>query len=288
MEIKNMKYKKIYSQIIERAKYRVLEGYKETHHITPRCMGGTDEKDNLVDLTAREHFICHLLLTRIYPEHKGLRLAIWNMCNAKRIYQGRYKPNSRLYEMIRTEYRELIKGENHPSYGRKNSDEVREKMSQIAKRRFENNPGTFKGRTHSEETRKKLSNNMKGKTQSNHQKTKVKESLTGTKWYHKPDGRNLRAFPNDPKIIEEGWLLGRFGGKSISDNANKEKEKKYEGKKLPSTSNKRCSIDGVEFESAKAAADFLNMNEFSIRWILQGRGRSQKHKEKYKNWYYIN
>jgi hypothetical protein len=288
MEIKNMKYEKIYSQIIERAKHRVLEGYKETHHITPRCMSGTDEKDNLVDLTAREHFICHLLLTRIYPEHKGLRLAIWNMCNAKRIYQGRYKPNSRLYEMIRTEYRELIKGENHPSYGRKNSDEVREKMSQIAKKRFENNPGTFKGRTHSEETRKKLSNNMKGKTQSNHQKTRVKESLTGTKWYHKPDGTNLRAFPNDPKIVEEGWLPGRFGGKSISDNANKVKEKKYEGKKLPSTSNKRCSIDGVEFESAKAAADFLNMNEFSIRWILQGRGKSQKHKEKYKNWYYIN
>ena len=57
---------------------------------------------------------------------------------------------------------------------------------------------------------------------------------------------------------------------------------------MPATSNKKCSIDGVEFESAKAAADTLNMNEFSIRWILQGRGRSQKHKEKYKNWYYIN
>lgn len=56
---------------------------------------------------------------------------------------------------------------------------------------------------------------------------------------------------------------------------------------MPGTSNKRCSIDGVEFESAKAAADALNMNEFSIRWILQGRGRSQKHKEKHKNWYYI-
>jgi hypothetical protein len=201
------------------------------------------------------------------------------MCNAKRSYQGRYKPNSRLYEMIRTEYRELIKGENHPSYGRKNSDEVRQKMSQIAKKRFENNPGTFKGGTHSEETRKKLSNNMKGKLQSNHQKNRVKESLTGTKWYHKPDGTNLRAFPTDPKISDEGWLQGRFGGKSIS---------KYKGKKLPSTSNKRCSIDGIEFESAKAAADTLNMNEYSIRWILQGRGSSEKHKEKYKNWYYIN
>ena len=284
---KNMNYEKIYNQIIQKAKNRILVGYKETHHIIPRCMNGTDEKDNLVDLTAREHFICHLLLTRIYPEHKGLRLAIWNMCNAKRSYQGRYKPNSRLYEMIRTEYRELIKGGNHPSYGRKNSYEVRQKMSESAKERFRNKPGTFKGKTHTEETRKKLSNNMKGKTQSNHQKSRVKESLIGTKWYHKPDGRNLRTFPNDPKIIEEGWLQGRFGGKSISDKANKDKEKKYEGKKMPSTSNKRCSIDGVEFESAKAAADFLNMNEFSIRWILQGRGRSQKHKEKYKNWFYI-
>jgi hypothetical protein len=116
----------------------------------------------------------------------------------------------------------------------------------------------------------------------------IKESLTGTKWYHKPDGRNLRAFPNDPKINEEGWLPGRFGGKSISDKANKDKEKKYEGKKMPTTSNKKCSINGVEFDSAKSAADFFNMNEFSMRWILQGRGSSQKHKEKYKNWFYIN
>ena len=200
-----MNYERIYNQIIERAKNRILVGYKETHHIIPRCMGGTDEKDNLVDLTAREHFICHLLLTRIYPTHKGLRLAVWNMCNTKRSYQGRYKPNGRLYEMIRTEYREHIKGENHPSYGRKHSAETKQKMSEIAKERFKNKPGTFKGRTHSEETRKKLSDNMKGKIQSNHQKERVKESLTGTKWYHKPNGTNLRAFPDDPKIIEEGW-----------------------------------------------------------------------------------
>ena len=57
---------------------------------------------------------------------------------------------------------------------------------------------------------------------------------------------------------------------------------------MPTTSNKRCSIDGIEFESAKAASEHLNMNEYSLRWILQGRGCSQKHKEKYKNWYYIN
>ena len=210
------------------------------------------------------------------------------MCNVKRNYQYRYKPNSRLYKMIRDEYRENIKGENHPSYGRKHSDEVKQKMSQIAKKRFENNAGTFKGRTHSEETRKKLSNNMKGKTQTNHQKNSVKESLTGTKWYHKPDGTNLRTFQNDLKIIEEGWLQGRFGGKLISDKANKDKQKKYEGKKNPTTSNKKCSIDGVEFESAKVAADFYNINECTMRDRLLNRFRSEKYKEIYKNWFYIN
>jgi hypothetical protein len=196
-----MDYNKIHNNIIDRAKNRKLEGYVEKHHIIPKCMNGSNEPNNLVILTAREHFLIHWLLHEIYPNNTDLKYAFWSMC-----------------------------------------------------------------RSSDNQTR----------------------SLTGTKWYHKPDGRNLRAFPDDPKIVQEGWLSGRFNGKLISDKANKDREKKYEGKKMPSTSNKKCSIDGVEFESAKAAADTLNMNEFSIRWILQGRGRSQKHKEKYKNWYYIN
>ena len=230
-----MDYKKIHDKIIERAKTRKLEGYGEKHHIIPKCMNGTNEKNNLVKLTAREHFLIHWLLHEIYPENSDLRYAFWSMCRNSD-NQQRYKPSSRVYEY------------------------AKHKMLEIW---------------------------MKFKP-SDKQISAIKESVTGTKWYHKPDGRNLRAFPDDPKIIEEGWILGRFGGKSISDKANKVKEKKYEGKKLPSTSNKRCSIDGFEFESAKAAADFLNINEYSLRWILQGRGSSQKHKEKYKNYYYIN
>jgi hypothetical protein len=61
-----MNYQKIHDQIIERAKTRVLIGYKERHHIIPRCMGGTNNKENLIDLTAREHFIIHLLLAEIH------------------------------------------------------------------------------------------------------------------------------------------------------------------------------------------------------------------------------
>jgi len=122
---------------------------------------------------------------------------------------------------------------------------------------------------------------------SDKQITSIKKRLTGTKWFHKPDGSHLRAFPNDNRIKEEGWLIGRFGGKKLSHKANKSKLEKYQGKKSAKTSNKRCSINGVEFESAKAASEAIDMNEYSLRWILQGNGKSQKHKEKYKNWYYI-
>ena len=67
------KYEKWYATIIENAKDRKLTGYKETHHIVPRSLGGSDDADNLVDLTAREHFVCHWLLVRIHTgpaQHK--------------------------------------------------------------------------------------------------------------------------------------------------------------------------------------------------------------------------
>ena len=47
-----MNYEKIYNQIILRAKSRELNCYVERHHVIPKCMGGTNDKDNLVKLTA--------------------------------------------------------------------------------------------------------------------------------------------------------------------------------------------------------------------------------------------
>lgn len=52
-----MNYQKIYLNLIHKAQTRLLEDsvYTESHHIIPRCMGGTDDKNNLVDLTPEEH-----------------------------------------------------------------------------------------------------------------------------------------------------------------------------------------------------------------------------------------
>jgi mRNA-degrading endonuclease YafQ of YafQ-DinJ toxin-antitoxin module len=75
-----MNYNLHYTRLIDRARARTLPGYKEKHHIVPRCMGGTNDPANLVELTAREHFIAHLLLLKIYPNKKSLIKAVNLMC----------------------------------------------------------------------------------------------------------------------------------------------------------------------------------------------------------------
>lgn len=71
-----MNYQKIYNAIIEKAKGRLdLEEYFEKHHIIPKSLGGTDEETNLVKLTFREHYLCHRLLTKIYPEEQKMHYA---------------------------------------------------------------------------------------------------------------------------------------------------------------------------------------------------------------------
>ena len=57
------KYYKWYKELTSKQD-RSLECYTEKHHIIPKSMGGLDTKENLVVLTAREHYIAHLLLTK--------------------------------------------------------------------------------------------------------------------------------------------------------------------------------------------------------------------------------
>lgn len=115
-----MDYKKIHDAIIERARTRTVIGYKERHHIIPKCMGGTNNKENLVDLSAREHFIIHKLLCEIYPDNNKLIYAVWMMSNIK--YENRtYHVSSKEYERIRHLFRNKhsiqMSGENNPMYG---------------------------------------------------------------------------------------------------------------------------------------------------------------------------
>ena len=61
------KYTKWYENIIAKARQRVNAetDYFEKHHIIPKSLGGSNDSSNLVKLTAKEHFVCHLLLTKM-------------------------------------------------------------------------------------------------------------------------------------------------------------------------------------------------------------------------------
>ena len=75
-----MDYQKVYNDLISKRKEFPLKKskdlYTELHHIVPRCLGGTDESSNLVRLTAREHFIAHRLLAKIYIGNSDLSLSV--------------------------------------------------------------------------------------------------------------------------------------------------------------------------------------------------------------------
>jgi hypothetical protein len=111
-----MNYQKIYHQLIIRAKkenrIKSEKIYYEAHHIIPRCLGGTGltsqwkTHDNIVLLTAKEHFIAHLLLCEIYQTNVKLKYALWAMCNQDKT-NTRYKTSSKSYERIKQEVAKL-------------------------------------------------------------------------------------------------------------------------------------------------------------------------------------
>lgn len=207
------KYQQWYHDITSRGQARTLDQYTESHHIHPKSLGGTDDAENITILTAREHFICHWLLTKIYSvgeEH-------WKMLNALRIMraenkrQNRYstKITSRVYQHLKEEYSMLqsqkFSGEGNGFFGKNHSEEAKKRISEAnkgdrngskrpeakekiaaskrGKKRDEfgdewrqnlrqnhksKQPG-FDG-AHSEETRQKIGDRLRGRVQSEEEK----------------------------------------------------------------------------------------------------------------------
>lgn len=191
------KYEKWYQNIVSTAKQRTRIGYTETHHILPHSLGGEDNEDNLVKLTAREHFVCHWLLTKIYTgEARGKMINAMYMMRAESPHQKRYesKITSRIYESLREEYSQYISNLNTgriqppeekakqlaAQVGRKRapfSEEWKAKLS-IAKSGKNNNRY---GVEVSEETRAKQREKAIGRKQSAETIQKKADAIRGSK-----------------------------------------------------------------------------------------------------------
>lgn len=106
-----MNYKKHYDMLIARSPTLKFNGekkgaplwnkrdniYREGHRIVPGCMGGVYTCDNVVYLTAAEHFVAHQLLVKIYPKNMKLVNALRAMIT---VANGQVR-NNKLYGWIR-------------------------------------------------------------------------------------------------------------------------------------------------------------------------------------------
>lgn len=130
-----MNYRKAYISIISKAiKENRSKGdniYYELHNILPKSLFPLwkTKKSNLVLLTAREHFICHKLLTKIFPS-KEMYFALISFIGNKNVHIS-----SREIERLRVDYSKRIMGENNAFYGRKHSEESKKRMSESAKKK---------------------------------------------------------------------------------------------------------------------------------------------------------
>tara|TARA_R110000868_G_scaffold105381_4_gene289699 strand:+ start:533 stop:1282 length:750 start_codon:yes stop_codon:yes gene_type:complete len=125
-------YQLHYERLIEKARNRVLSGYVETHHVVPRCIGGTNERSNLVQLTAEEHFVAHQLLYKMHPHVSGLAFAMTSMTG------NRYgKRSNKAYGWIR---RKVAIAQSGVGKKRWTDPEFREKQK-IAQEKVRERPG---------------------------------------------------------------------------------------------------------------------------------------------------
>jgi hypothetical protein len=70
MKYINNKYTTIYYKIINRARQenRIKTSGFYSHHVIPKCLGGTNDPNNLVLLTYKEHRVCHCLLIKMVKD----------------------------------------------------------------------------------------------------------------------------------------------------------------------------------------------------------------------------
>lgn len=122
-----MNYQRIYNQLIERAKIRVLECYTEMHHIIPKCVGGSDNSNNLVALTPEEHFLAHQLLLKIYPHNDKLVYACARMTQ----HNTNFRINNKMYGWLKRKKSEVVSKQMRKMWELRHT-ELTEKLKQYA------------------------------------------------------------------------------------------------------------------------------------------------------------
>ena len=221
-----MNYRHVYMLIIEHAKSEMKLGlrpltqsqkskfenqYFEFHHVLPKSLypKWSKRKSNLVALTAREHFFCHQLLTKIFPSAQmyAALVVCYNKTgnrsskeyararqNLSESLIGRKLPQDwkdNVVKAIKNRPQEVWDKIHESNRGRKLTNEQKEKISKanIGKHNFH----------HTAETKDRIRIAMSNRVVSD--ETKIKDSITAKEQY-------LSDKDKYDKIFEQGRKRG--------------------------------------------------------------------------------
>jgi hypothetical protein len=146
----NNKYTTWYYAIIESVRHRAIDGYSEKHHIIPKSLKGDDSPANLIRLTAREHFLCHRLLTKMTEGDARIKMlhALGKFIQCSDLQQRNF--TARQYNVIRKAIIDARTGIRRPGIGG------------VKKGTIPWNKGKLQG-SHSNESNQNRSTTMKNK-----------------------------------------------------------------------------------------------------------------------------
>lgn len=158
----NESYDSYINRILEvRENIKIENVYQELHHIVPKCMGGTDEKSNLIYLYGQEHYFAHKLLALENPKNYKLQQAWWNMCQCTQNGQRIYDISADDYNQARVNFAETMKGNDY-ALGQTLSKETRKRMSDSHKGKLIGELNPMYGKHCSDECKQKLRDKLSG------------------------------------------------------------------------------------------------------------------------------
>lgn len=222
-----MNYKLIYDNLINRAQNRArLNGYTETHHIIPRCMGGTNDKCNLVELTAEEHFIAHKLLAKIHPNHYGIIKAVICMGMNSNTHERHVNKS---YAWERRKMAELQSGEGNPFYGKHHTEEHKQYMSKL----------------------------MKSRPITRGNKISKTKRMNPTKWTE--EAKRLHS------INQSGKNNGMYGRKHSAKSIQKIKDNMPDNSGANNPAAKPIEVNGVKYKCMKDASKATGLSMYKLR-----------------------
>lgn len=257
-------YDEFISNILtSRGRFACGDEYHERHHIVPRCMGGSDEKNNLIDLFAKEHFEAHRLLALENPNNKSLIYAWTMMSWIKNGTQDRYKVTPEEYEEARKKLSEMGKLRKGIPKGPL-TEEHKRKISEANK-----------GKIYSEETRKKMGDahrNPSEKTRKKMRENHADFSGENNPMYGKQRSEETKKKISDSLKGKSYGMLGKHHSEEAKQKMSESKKGKYTGDKNPNYGNhklkgKYTGENSPSYGSGKAVVQLTKNDDFVAEYI---------------------